>query len=252
MMRTAVIGDIHGCYSTLIELLKRIDYSPNDKNTTIVFLGDYLDRGPKIRETLDYLIKIKFTAGDRAVFLRGNHEDMLLHVDSDRVMGYSYWENLEFGRDSLACFDQGKIWTLNGGRETIKQVFSALEFNEMKRYLRFVRTLRIDYHESRFVCTHAGLVRGITEDDPSTKVWNRNLLMYAGKTPLCICAHNPVKMPLHSGKNGFTQYDFGGEVYPLPSEGLIDIDTGAVFGFNLTAMVIEGESFYMVSQKYCG
>lgn len=77
MMRTAVIGDIHGCYSTLIELLKKIDYSPNDKNTTIVFLGDYLDRGPKIRETLDYLIKIKFTAGDRVVFLRGNHEDML-------------------------------------------------------------------------------------------------------------------------------------------------------------------------------
>ena len=251
-MRTVIIGDIHGCYSTLVELLRKIEYSPADKNTILIFLGDYIDRGPKIRETLDYLIKLKISAGNRVIFLRGNHEDMLLHVDADRVMGYSCWENPERGKNGLIeCYDQGDIWMLNGGRETLKQVFSELEPNEMTKYLRFFRSLRVDYRETRFVCTHAGLVRGIAEDDTATKVWNRDFRMYAGKKPLVICGHNPVKLPIHSGKNGYTEYNFGREVYPLMEEGMFDIDTGAVFGYKLTAMLIEGEGFRLISQQNC-
>ena len=43
--RTIAIGDIHGCYYTLIDLLQKIDYQSG--RDTLIFLGDYIDRGTK-------------------------------------------------------------------------------------------------------------------------------------------------------------------------------------------------------------
>jgi len=93
MAKIFAIGDIHGCYQKLVALLSRL---PLDREEdTLVFLGDYINRGPDSRKVLDTLIGLERNYR-RVVFLKGNHEQALLdyelYGDTDalrllRVMG---------------------------------------------------------------------------------------------------------------------------------------------------------------------
>ena len=73
--RFIAIGDIHGCHATLEELLNTVEIGARD---TVVFLGDYVDRGPDTPGVLARLIAFG-RAHEHCVFLRGNHDAMLLH-----------------------------------------------------------------------------------------------------------------------------------------------------------------------------
>ncbi len=73
--RIIVFGDIHGDLDTMLELLDRSgSFSELEKDAKVVFLGDYIDRGPKQIETLLAIYLIKKEYGDKVVTLRGNHE----------------------------------------------------------------------------------------------------------------------------------------------------------------------------------
>src|SRR5262252_5822775 len=71
--RIIAIGDVHGCSAALAALIRAIDPTPLD---TLVFLGDYIDRGPDSRGVLEQVIAL----AERCVVvpLLGNHEEMLL------------------------------------------------------------------------------------------------------------------------------------------------------------------------------
>jgi serine/threonine protein phosphatase 1 len=73
--RTFVIGDIHGELSALETLLDRLPVAPDD---TMVFLGDYVDRGPDSRGVIERVRAVAAAGAARVVTLRGNHEDMWL------------------------------------------------------------------------------------------------------------------------------------------------------------------------------
>lgn len=76
--RTYAIGDIHGELEHLEQLLAKLpDLTPSD---TLVFLGDYIDRGPKSREVVERLMRLPKTTPAKVVCLRGNHEDAWLRV----------------------------------------------------------------------------------------------------------------------------------------------------------------------------
>ena len=72
------IGDIHGHHDALVSLLRKLGYTPDDttwshpEDRQVVFLGDYIDRGPKILETLT-LVRSMVESGD-AIAIMGNHE----------------------------------------------------------------------------------------------------------------------------------------------------------------------------------
>src|SRR4029450_2936726 len=72
--RLLCIGDVHGCAAELEVLLRAIAPAQADR---LVFLGDYVDRGTESRATLDLLLELREKL-PRAVFLRGNHEEMML------------------------------------------------------------------------------------------------------------------------------------------------------------------------------
>ena len=74
MGKIYAIGDIHGCYDQLLALMKVIPI--NFKRDTLVFMGDYIDRGTQSVEVVDYLIELKKRVPG-IIFLKGNHEDML-------------------------------------------------------------------------------------------------------------------------------------------------------------------------------
>lgn len=79
-MRTLAIGDIHGTSAALDALLRIVRPTPED---TLIFLGDYVDRGPDTRGTLDRLIAMR-SGFPHAVFLRGNHELMMTRARRSR------------------------------------------------------------------------------------------------------------------------------------------------------------------------
>lgn len=91
--RTFAIGDIHGCLGALEALLAAIRPQADD---TIVTLGDYIDRGPECRRTIERLIELGRQC--RLVPLRGNHDDMLLEIYDGREELYVDW--LVFGGDA--------------------------------------------------------------------------------------------------------------------------------------------------------
>ena len=68
-----IIGDIHGCYSALMDFMKDKNL---DANEYFIFIGDYLDRGTENAETLEYLIDL-YKSHDNVYFLEGNHEHHL-------------------------------------------------------------------------------------------------------------------------------------------------------------------------------
>ena len=77
-----IIGDIHGCTNTLITLLKKLDYQKingvfRHKTRQAIFLGDIVDRGPRIREAL-HIVRDMVEAGS-ALIVMGNHEFNALH-----------------------------------------------------------------------------------------------------------------------------------------------------------------------------
>ncbi len=76
--RTFAIGDIHGETQHLFKLLSHLPSL--DSGDTIVFLGDYLDRGPRSREVVEYVMGLSKSTPAKVVCLRGNHEDAWLRV----------------------------------------------------------------------------------------------------------------------------------------------------------------------------
>lgn len=94
-MRTLAIGDIHGCLTALNTLLAHVDPRPDDQ---LVFLGDYVDRGPHSRGVIDRLIGL--IASHNVVALRGNHEVMMMQAREPRTAQYH--------------------WMFYGGRETLE------------------------------------------------------------------------------------------------------------------------------------
>jgi serine/threonine protein phosphatase 1 len=99
--RVIAIGDIHGCAQALAALVRAIAPGPQD---TLVFLGDYIDRGPDSRDVLDQLLTLRTQC--QLVPLLGNHELMLLDaLENPRVL----WPWLEFGGDATLASYGGHL-----------------------------------------------------------------------------------------------------------------------------------------------
>ena len=98
-MRTIVIGDIHGCYDELKDLMETLEeeYEYRRGIDKLVFLGDYIDRGNNSRLVIEFIRNLQEN-NDNVIALMGNHEDMLLN----------YYKGID---DS---------WTFNGHNETLK------------------------------------------------------------------------------------------------------------------------------------
>lgn len=140
-MELYAIGDVHGQFFKLEKLIERLNIKDND---ILVFLGDYIDRGRRSFEVIDFLIKLKDK--HNCVFLKGNHEDMFM----DYLSGIN--ENM---------------FVVNGGRKTISSYEeNGYNINEFTPYLErvvpqkhieFFRRLKNYYETDEFIFVHAGI-----------------------------------------------------------------------------------------------
>jgi serine/threonine protein phosphatase 1 len=133
MGRLFAISDIHGCFDTFHTLIiSQIRLTKSDK---LILLGDYIDRGEKSKEVIDFIIDL-MNSGFDITPLCGNHENML--VDS-------------FGNPDLM-----PLWLLNSGMTTM-QSFGIHDICYIeKRYLDFFQNLEYYKREANFLFVHAG------------------------------------------------------------------------------------------------
>ena len=110
--RILAVGDVHGMYEKLKALMEIIQLNP--AKDLLIFLGDYIDRGPQSLEALDYVMALNKQYPERAIPLLGNHEVMCLNY-------YRYKEQSKsFMVDGLD-YEMAHVWLDNGGDETKKQ-----------------------------------------------------------------------------------------------------------------------------------
>ena len=120
--KTMVIGDLHG---DIISLKKILQTFFRDAFQTILFLGDYVDRGPKQLEVINTLFHYKRIMPERVVLLRGNHEDRFINrnygfYDELRLKFSTHKElfrryNQVFSQLPIAAVTWNKIFCVHGG-----------------------------------------------------------------------------------------------------------------------------------------
>ena len=211
MDKIFAVGDIHGSFDRLQELMKKI---PIDfARDTLVFIGDYIDRGPASVEVVDYLIDLKKQV-PQTIFLKGNHEDML--------------EKYLDGTDRFT-------YLLNGGQNTLDSYLSKNLQSELypipSDHMEFFKTLRLYYETEAYIFVHAGLRPKVPLASQETEdlLWIRDKFIYSkynfGKT--VVFGHTPLEKPLVESNK-------------------IGIDTGAVYGNALTCVQLPELEFFTV------
>jgi serine/threonine protein phosphatase 1 len=201
---TYVIGDIHGCADLLDALLERIADHAADRGRRLVFLGDYIDRGPDSAAVLRTVSRLNWAEPEHVICLMGNHERMLL--------------------DALQTPQAAEHWLYNGGEATLAS-FGAREAGDLPRdtldWLEGLPTLHGD--DARWY-VHAGFRPGAAIPDPDdhNRLWIRE--------PFLEGDHDFGRHVVH----GHTPQRNGG---PEIRRFRTNLDTAAVYGGALTAGV---------------
>lgn len=218
-VRICAIGDIHGCLDQFESLLGRIEEMLGSEDYRLVFLGDYIDRGPDIAGVVARLIAIAEARPD-TVFLRGNHEAMLLEFLYDPPsMAAVFLGN--GGEETLRSYGCG-IW---GARNAHALADEARE-KIPEAHLAFLRTTTFSEQIGDYFFCHAGVRPGVPLRKQSTDdlLWIRNRFLDSDADFGAVVVH---------GHTPSTK--------PVTKANRIGIDTGAVFGGPLTAVLLEGE-----------
>ena len=212
MGKIYAIGDIHGCLTKLKTLISDIDI--DFKKDTLVFIGDYVDRGEFSRDVVDYVSGLQ-DSHENIVCLLGNHEQMFMN----------YLEGVD-----------EEIYLRNGVMQTLRsyEIFLSDDIKERKRKMsarhrKFFETLLPYYETEKYIFVHAGLRPGIpvAEQSQNDLLWIRYEFINTEKDfdKTVVFGHTPL-------------------MTPLIDKNKIGIDTGAVYGGKLTCIEFPGLKIY--------
>ena len=212
MHKIIAIGDIHGCLEKLEDLLEQL--AVDRQSDTLVFIGDYIDRGKYSREVVDYLIRLQREYRN-VICLRGNHEQMFLN----------YLDGVNEG-----------LYLGNGGRATLDSygILLSDDLEERKakipeEHMNFFRLLLPYYETDHYIFVHAGVRPELPLNRQAIDdlLWIRFEFIENendfGKT--VVFGHTPMKNL-------------------LINKNKIGIDTGAVYGGKLTAIELPDIRIY--------
>ena len=103
MRRTFVIGDIHGCYKTLLAMLAKI--SPDPADDVLVFLGDYIDRGPDSQKVIAELLQLRNKFANFIALGSRFISDDGWRADSEKLWSQERVVSRMQGQDSAGSFN---------------------------------------------------------------------------------------------------------------------------------------------------
>ncbi len=232
------VGDIHGCRELLQKIHNKIlKASKNvEGQKLLIYLGDYIDRGPDIKGTIQTLIDFQpenFTK----VFLLGNHEQMLLDFMVGKRNSLYIWlgnggfETLEsYGTDIASHIDQSM--ELQDNEQIRKQFTRLLPFSHKN----FFNQLQLNYEWNNYFFVHAGINPDFSLDkqERETMLWTREHKFFDSKMTyhkIIVHGHTPAE-----------------KVEKLPCR--INLDTGAFYSGILSGMMSDSKTekiFYLSS-----
>lgn len=200
-----VIGDIHGCYYTLLDLVVKLP-----KNARLIFVGDLCDRGLHTKEVIDFVIENNYEV------VLGNHDDyMITHIieSINNKNKYIRWKDEDY---------MGGAQTLLSYKDDIHHIEKHLNFlMSLPRYLEIdnyfiTHGFALPYYKNRDKnSSHIGLLKNrIDDEDEWGHDWEKNWRDYNVTN---IFGHTDYK-EVEIGKNYY------------------GIDTGCVYGGKLTAI----------------
>lgn len=221
--RVYAVGDIHGrldLFEAIIEAIERDDASCTPAKTTVILLGDLVDRGP---DSAGVLARARRWQQQRTVrILAGNHEEMFL----------SSFDDIEVLRHFLRF----------GGKETVlsyeidREAYNVAELEDVQAMMRavvpqadreFMRSFEDMIAIGDYLFVHAGIAPGVPFEEQRRKDlrWIREPFLSHGEPHAAIVVH------------GHTISD-----EPVERGNRIGIDTGAYSSGRLTALVLEGQT----------
>lgn len=199
MSFTFAIGDIHGCFDQLSQMLDTIEtWWPNGK---IVFLGDYVDRGPQSKGVIDRIMAGPNKPGWDWIALKGNHEEMMV--------------------SSLKGKKHISLWLENGGEETLVSYDRHVP-DEVLDWAGNLPTMHVDPHR---IFVHAGLDEAVplAEQSERTLLWSRPPVGFSGDYWGKHLCHGHTPEPDN----------------PMTLGNRTNVDSGCVFGGYLSAAVFD-------------
>lgn len=219
-----VIGDVHGCYDEMMELINEIE--KKDENARIIFVGDFIDRGPKVDKVLDWCMK-NITEDGKYQAVRGNHEQMAIDWYREWLEWYQETNGKNFADMPKSEFDFSKWmdrmdWVYPDKLEPVISFFRTLPLSKK------VEITSDKGNEIVYRIVHAYYKYGkVTEEEQRyANLWLRVNGGNEGSDEIIIHGHTPtfdfvyLNMDWHNTKPGMISY----------RKNEINIDGGCVFG----------------------
>lgn len=206
--RTIVVGDIHGCYDELMELMEKVDLGADDR---VIAVGDLITKGPKNKEVLElFMTDARFTT------VIGNHDLALRRK----------WNGEDI---DLKPAQKETHKELKGEKEAYASFLNRLPFTiDLESHLVVHAGLRPNvelYSQTTGDMTSLRTLGGDRESEEGTPWYH----VYYGEK-VVLFGHWPANEPRRGKK-------------------AIGLDTGCVYGYNLTAYIIESDEFVQVKAQ---
>ncbi len=222
--RIYAIGDVHGRADLLRRLLNGIrkDMARADGALCrVIFLGDYVDRGPQSKETLD-ILSVLPDHFEHVHFLKGNHEEAMLNFLDD-PFGQEAW--LDFGGvETLESYGVAPPMPRQSA-EALENTRSGLEMALPETHMAFLEGLNLTLTFGDYFFVHAGVRPGVALEDQvqDDLLWIREEFLSSDWAPgkIIIHGHTPREQP-------------------VIGRWRIGVDTGAYATGRLTCVVLEG------------
>ncbi len=188
--KTWFIPDIHGCSKTLKYLIE--EKIKPEKHDHLIFLGDYIDRGPDSKGVIDFILGLQ-EKPFRVTTLKGNHEAVCIQT---------YYEDLKLksylGIKSKTTIQ--KNWEAYGGNKTLDSFGVKRPRLIPKKYIQWMENLELFVETDDFIAVHAGLNFNIENPftDARSMLWIRDFEVDSKKirNKKLIHGHVPVNLEL--------------------------------------------------------
>jgi serine/threonine protein phosphatase 1 len=230
--RVYAVGDLHGRLDLLQRLLKQLELDAQDREpaiTTLLFLGDVIDRGDQSCQLIE-LIRRSQANGEGVLLLCGNHEELLLASADGNAMAQ-------------------RIWLDNGGAATLRsfgidcELFEASAAEERSRMIHrhvgqkvldWLGSLPLFYRTGDYYFCHAGVRPGVPLEAQQREdlLWIRDVFLGSRAWHGAVVVH------------GHSEADAVEEVHNR-----INVDTGAYRTDILTAIGLEGTNRWFISTE---
>jgi len=225
--RVYAVGDIHGRLDLLLRLQELIAADAARapaRRRVLVYIGDYIDRGPSSAGVLDLLLD-RPLPGFQIVHLLGNHEDTMLRFPDDMTVGPS-WLTYGGTQTLASYFIEVSAGSWRDERE-LRRLQDEVRQRVPRRHVEFMQDLPLTHVEGDYLFVHAGVRPGIPleEQERDDLLWIRDEFLQSTEDHGRIVVH-------------------GHTISEAPDQqpNRIGIDTGAFHTGHLTCVVLDGAS----------